>query len=148
VVLRNVVKLQENANADYGALYEGQESVSTQLRTALKKVEELARIDASMQRVVETLQSAAIGVDDASDSIRDYVDTLEADPKRLDEIESRLALMSVSSVSMDLLSTTYWRSGRTFEPSSRPLRRPENVRRGWSGTWRRRARSTWPGLGR
>jgi DNA repair protein RecN (Recombination protein N) len=93
VVLRNVAKLQENANAAYAALYEEQESVSAQLRTALKKVEELARIDASMQRVVETLQSAAIGVDDASDSIRDYLDTLEADPKRLDEIESRMALM-------------------------------------------------------
>jgi DNA repair protein RecN (Recombination protein N) len=93
VVLRNVAKLQENANAAYAALYEEQESVSTQLRTALKKVEELARIDASMQRVMETLQSAAIGVDDAADSIRDYMDTLEADPKRLDEIESRLALI-------------------------------------------------------
>jgi DNA repair protein RecN (Recombination protein N) len=56
-------------------------------------VEELAKIDGSLQRVVETLQSAAIGVDDASDSIRDYLDKLEADPKRLDEIESRLALI-------------------------------------------------------
>jgi DNA repair protein RecN (Recombination protein N) len=93
VVQRNVARLQENANAAYAALYEEQESVSTQLRTALKKVEELAKIDASMQRVVETLQSAAIGVDDASDSVRDYLDTLEADPKRLDEIESRMALM-------------------------------------------------------
>ena len=93
VVLRNVAKLQENANAAYAALYEEQESVSTQLRTALKKVEELARIDGSLERVVETLQSAAIGVDDASDAIRDYLDKLEADPKRLDEIESRLALM-------------------------------------------------------
>jgi DNA repair protein RecN (Recombination protein N) len=93
VVLRNVAKLQENANAAYAALYEEQESVSTQLRTALKKVEELARIDGSLQRVVETLQSAVIGVDDASDSIRDYLDKLEADPKRLDEIESRLALI-------------------------------------------------------
>jgi len=93
VVLRNVAKLQENANAAYAALYEEQESVSTQLRTALKKVEELAKIDSSMQRVVETLQSAAIGVDDASDSIRDYLDALEADPKRLDEIESRMALL-------------------------------------------------------
>jgi DNA repair protein RecN (Recombination protein N) len=92
-VQRNVAKLQENANAAYAALYEEQESASAQLRTALKKVEELARIDANMQRVVETLQSAAIGVDDASDSIRDYLDTLEADPKRLDEIESRMALM-------------------------------------------------------
>lgn len=93
IVLRNVAKLQDNANAAYAALYEEQASVSTQLRTALKKVEELARIDGSLQHVAETLQSAAIGVDDASDSIRDYMDKLEADPKRLDEIESRLALI-------------------------------------------------------
>src|SRR5579863_4791364 len=90
---RNMAKLQDNANAAYAALYEEQSSVSTQLRTALKRVEELARIDASLQRVVDTLQSAAIGVDDASDSIRDYMDKLEADPKRLEEIESRLALI-------------------------------------------------------
>ena len=76
VVLRNVAKLQENANAAYAALYEEQESVSTQLRTALKRVEELARIDASLDPVVETLKSAAIGVDDASDAIRDYLDRL------------------------------------------------------------------------
>jgi DNA repair protein RecN (Recombination protein N) len=93
VLLRNVTKLQENANAAYAALYEEQESVSTGLRTALKKVEELARIDGSLQHVAETLKSAAIGVDDASDAIRDYLDKLEADPKRLDEIESRLALI-------------------------------------------------------
>jgi DNA repair protein RecN (Recombination protein N) len=93
LVQRNMAKLQDNANAAYAALYEEQSSVSAQLRTALKKVEELARIDTSLQRVAETLQSAAIGVDDASDSIRDYMDKLEADPKRLDEIESRLALI-------------------------------------------------------
>jgi DNA repair protein RecN (Recombination protein N) len=93
VMLRNVGKLQDNANAAYGALYEEQESVSAQLRIALKKVEELARIDASLERVVETLKSAAIGVDEASDAIRDYLDKLEADPKRLDEIEARLALI-------------------------------------------------------
>jgi DNA repair protein RecN (Recombination protein N) len=92
-VLRNVAKLQENANAAYNALYEAEESVSSQLRTALKKLEELARIDGSLQRVVETLGSAAIGVDEASDAIRDYMDKLEADPKRLDEVEARLALM-------------------------------------------------------
>ncbi len=93
LVQRNMAKLQDNANAAYAALYEEQSSVSAQLHTALKKVEELARIDTSLQRVAETLQSAAIGVDDASDSIRDYMDKLEADPKRLDEIESRLALI-------------------------------------------------------
>jgi DNA repair protein RecN (Recombination protein N) len=93
VVLRNVARLQENANSAYQALYEAEESVSSQLRTALKKLEDLARIDGSLQRVAETLGSAAIGVDEASDAIRDYLDKLEADPKRLDEIESRLALI-------------------------------------------------------
>jgi DNA repair protein RecN (Recombination protein N) len=92
-VLRNVAKLQENANSAYGALYEAEESVSSQLRAALKKLEDLAKIDGSLQRVVETIGSAAIGVDEASDAIRDYLDKLEADPKRLDEIESRLALI-------------------------------------------------------
>ena len=32
-------------------------------------------------------------MDEASDAIRDYLDTLEADPKRLEEVESRLALI-------------------------------------------------------
>ncbi len=92
-VLRNVAKLQENANAAYAALYEAQESVSSQLRTALKRLEDLAKIDGSLERVVETLRTAAIGVDEASDSIRDYLEKLEADPKRLDDVEARLALI-------------------------------------------------------
>ena len=93
VVLRNVAKLQEAANVAYGLLYEAQESVSSQLRMALKKLEDLAKIDTSLERVAETLRAAAIGVDEASDAVRDYQDHLEADPKRLDEIESRLALI-------------------------------------------------------
>jgi DNA repair protein RecN (Recombination protein N) len=92
-VLRNVARLQENAGSAYNALYEAEASVSSQLRTALKKLEDLAGIDRSLQPVAETLRGAAIGVDEASDAIRDYLDKLEADPKRLDEVESRLALM-------------------------------------------------------
>ncbi len=92
-VLRNVAKLQENATSAYNALYEAEESVASQLRTALKKLEDLARIDASLLRVAETLRAAAIGVDEGSDAIRDYLDKLEADPKRLDEVEARLALI-------------------------------------------------------
>jgi DNA repair protein RecN (Recombination protein N) len=88
IVLRNVAKLQENAGAAYGIL-----SDASPIRTALKKVEDLAKIDASMERVAETLRGAAIGVDEASDAIRDYLENLEADPKRLDDIESRLALI-------------------------------------------------------
>ncbi len=93
LVLRNVAKLQENAGAAYAALYDSPESASAQVRTALKKVEELSRIDRSFEDVAETMRAAAIGINEASDRIRDYQDRLEADPQRLEDVESRLALI-------------------------------------------------------
>jgi len=93
LVLKNVARLQENANAAYAALYDSPESASVQVRVALKKLEELSRIDASLTPLLETLKSASIGVDEASFALRDYVDRLEADPDRLDKVESRLALI-------------------------------------------------------
>ncbi|HYL39397.1 MAG TPA: DNA repair protein RecN [Bryobacteraceae bacterium] len=93
LVLKNVARLQENAGAAYSALYDAPESASTQIRAALKKLEELGRIDASLQNTVETLRSAMIGIDEVADAVRDYLDRLEADPNRLEDVESRLALL-------------------------------------------------------
>jgi DNA repair protein RecN (Recombination protein N) len=93
LVLKNVARLQENADAAYSALYDSPESASAQVRAAMKKLEDLCRIDASLAPALETLKSAAIGVDEASYAIRDYLDRLEADPDRLENIESRLAMI-------------------------------------------------------
>jgi DNA repair protein RecN (Recombination protein N) len=93
LVLKNVARLQESANAAFSALYDSPESASAQVRIGMKKLEELSRIDASLAPVLETLKSAAIGVDEASFAIRDYLDRLEADPDRLEHVDSRLALI-------------------------------------------------------
>jgi DNA repair protein RecN (Recombination protein N) len=93
LVLKNVARLQESANAGYSALYDAPESASSQIRVAIKKLEELCRIDASLQGTLETLRSAEIGVGEASRAVRDYLDRLEADPDRLEHVESRLALI-------------------------------------------------------
>jgi DNA repair protein RecN (Recombination protein N) len=93
LVLKNVAKLQEHAGGAYAALYDSPDSAATQIRIALKKLEELCRIDGSLQASAETVRSAMIGVDEASDSVRHYLDRLEADPNRLEEVESRLALI-------------------------------------------------------
>ena len=93
LVLKNVAKLQESANAAYSALYDAPESASSQIRVAIKKLEDLCRIDGSLQATLDTLRSAEIGVGEASHAVRDYVDRLEADPDRLEHIESRLALI-------------------------------------------------------
>ncbi len=93
LVLRNVTRLQENANAAWSALYDAPESAATQLRIAVKKIDELCRIDASLAGVLEMLKPAEIAVAEASGALRDYLDKLDADPGRLEEVESRLALL-------------------------------------------------------
>jgi DNA repair protein RecN (Recombination protein N) len=93
LVLKNVARLQENADAAYSALYDSPESASAQVRMALKKLEDLCRIDGSLASVLDILKTAAIGVDEASDAIRDYRERLESDPDRLENVESRLALI-------------------------------------------------------
>src|SRR5262249_35913329 len=89
-VLKNVARLQEQANAAYAALYDSPSSASAQVRTALKKLEELCRIDEKLEATLETLKAATIGIDEASDACRDYLDRLESDPDRLEDVESRL----------------------------------------------------------
>jgi len=92
-VLRNVVKLEETAGAAYAALYENPESVTAQLHAVVKRLEELGRIDESMQDVVAALEPARIAVDEAAHSLSHYLGKLEADPARLEEIETRLAAL-------------------------------------------------------
>jgi DNA repair protein RecN (Recombination protein N) len=92
-VLRNVVRLQETAGAAYSALYEDPESVAAQLHTVVKRLEELGRIDESMREVVTALEPARIAVDEASHALSHYLGKLEADPARLEEIETRLAAL-------------------------------------------------------
>jgi DNA repair protein RecN (Recombination protein N) len=92
-VQKNVTRLQEAASAAYAALYDAQESASAQLRTAERRTEELARIDASLAGVLESIKTAAIAVEDSAGTLRDYLDRLEADPARLDAIESRLEIL-------------------------------------------------------
>ncbi len=92
-VLRNVVRLQESAEAAYAALYEDPESVSAQLRLVQKRLEEVARIDEDLRDVLAALQPAAIGIEEASHALRNYLGKLESDPGRLEEIETRLAAL-------------------------------------------------------
>ena len=92
-VLRNVTKLQESASAAWTALYDAPDSAATQLRLALRRIDELCQIDTSLDSLAETLKPAVIAVDEASNALRDYLDRLDLDPGRLEEVESRLATL-------------------------------------------------------
>lgn len=90
-IQKNVTRLEESATAAYALLYEDQTSVTAQLKVAQRRIEELARIDESFQPVVEALKPASIAIDDASHTLRDYLGKLEADPQRVEAIETRMA---------------------------------------------------------
>jgi len=47
-ILQNMTRLQENSAAAYALLYDSPESATTQLRLALKRLDELTRIDESL----------------------------------------------------------------------------------------------------
>ncbi len=92
-VLQNVARLQEHAGAAFDALYESPDSALTRTRQALRRLEELARIDASLEPARDELRQAEIAIEEASYALRDYLSRLEANPARLEQVESRLAVL-------------------------------------------------------
>jgi DNA repair protein RecN (Recombination protein N) len=92
-VLQNCARLQEAAHTAYAALYDSPDAVLSQMRAALRRLEELCRIDPRLDPVRESLQPALVAVEEASYAVRDYLSGLEADPARLEEIEMRLAAL-------------------------------------------------------
>lgn len=92
-MLANVTKLSQAAGEAYGALYEAPESALASLKTAIRRAEELARIDPSLGATLDAMRQAEIMLNEAAFAIRGYLDRLEADPARLEEVESRLAAL-------------------------------------------------------
>jgi DNA repair protein RecN (Recombination protein N) len=104
-ILQNVTKLQENASGAFASLYDSPDSATTQLKTALKRLDELVRIDDSLAETATGLKQAAVQVDEAAYALRDYLGKLEGDPARLDVVETRLE-------ALDKLKRKY---GKTIE---------------------------------
>lgn len=90
-VLQNVSRLEENAAAAFAALYESEDSSLARLRQAARRLDEICRIDPALRDVRAALGPAEIAIEEAAFSLRDYLGRLEADPARLEYVESRLA---------------------------------------------------------
>jgi DNA repair protein RecN (Recombination protein N) len=92
-VLQNVQRLEEAASTAYTAVYDGPESALSLTHLAAKKIEDLCRIDSSLEGLREHLKNAGLSLQEVSYALRDYLSRLEANPPRLEEIEARLAAL-------------------------------------------------------
>ena len=90
-ILQNVQRLEEAAAAAYAAVYDGDDTALSRVRSAAKRLDELCRIDPSLEALREHLSAADLGLQEVAYGLRDYLGRLEANPGRLDEVENRLA---------------------------------------------------------
>ena len=90
-VLQNVQRLEEAAGTAYAAVYDSPASAVALTRVAARRVDELCRIDSSLEGLREHLQAADLSLQEVSYTLRDYLSRLEANPARLEEVETRLA---------------------------------------------------------
>lgn len=89
----NAGRLLDTAGAAFEALYESPESALSVVKSVARKLDDLAKIDNQMEAMRQSLEPALIAIQDAADSLRDYLGRVEANPARLEEIETRLAAL-------------------------------------------------------
>lgn len=94
--LANAEQLRELADEAQLALYEGDEervSALDQLQASVRALSGLARLDPSTVPLGEAAEALSYQLEDLSGSLREYRDRIELDPRRLNQVEERLALI-------------------------------------------------------
>jgi DNA repair protein RecN (Recombination protein N) len=89
----NAGRLAELSGEAHGALYEDEAAVLTRLGHVYRKIEDLARIDPRFSPYLEGRAAVRAQLDDLALFLRDYRESLQVTPGRLDEIENRLVLV-------------------------------------------------------
>ncbi|MBF0308062.1 MAG: DNA repair protein RecN [Magnetococcales bacterium] len=83
-------KLLTSLEEALARLTEGNPSASGLLSRALPHVEEMARLDESLEPLVATLQSLSYDLEEAGARLGHYRDALELDPAELENLEERI----------------------------------------------------------
>lgn len=92
---KNIEKLSNLSEESYAYLYENREATLSTLDKVLRNVSELAEYESNFKEYLETLETAKAILEDLSITIRDFKNSLRFSPKRLEEIENRLAEISL-----------------------------------------------------
>jgi DNA repair protein RecN (Recombination protein N) len=89
--LANLGALQQTSGRLLERLYDGEPSVHAELAQALGELDELLGFDQRIAQIRELVEGAAIQLEEAASSLRQYLDGLDLDPSLMDQVETRLA---------------------------------------------------------
>ncbi|MBI2994078.1 MAG: DNA repair protein RecN, partial [Gammaproteobacteria bacterium] len=88
--LANAARLLETLQQVASGLYEGEVASQAQTGRAVRELQDLERFDARLAAIRSLLETALIQIDEAAAELRHYLERLELDPARLNEVEQRL----------------------------------------------------------
>jgi DNA repair protein RecN (Recombination protein N) len=92
-ILSNIANLKYLSETAFAILRDEEGSVLEKLAMVTKSVEEINRFDRSSDELLRILKDAEAILQDAGDTLREIKERYDCDPARLDEVESRLALI-------------------------------------------------------
>jgi DNA repair protein RecN (Recombination protein N) len=89
--MKHSARLGKFAAQAEAMLYNDDDSVTSRLHYLLQRASELRNLDPALMTYLEPLSQAKTLISEASYELRNYTKSLEADPSRLEELESRLS---------------------------------------------------------
>ncbi len=89
--LNNVEKLSTLSDEAYRLLYEDNDAIVAKLGRVSKLVEELSEYESGFGEYPESIESAHAVLEDLAIFVRDFKNSIEFSPSRLEEIENRLS---------------------------------------------------------
>lgn len=89
-ILAGAERLASGAGRIHEILYGEHGSILEKLTEILRQLEDLAKIDDSLSTHLKTCESAQYQLEDIAFALRDYAQSIEVDPYRLEEVEKRI----------------------------------------------------------
>jgi DNA repair protein RecN (Recombination protein N) len=90
LLLANTAKLAEAADAAEQSLYTGETAAVDIVAKAETRVSDAAALDPRLKEPLDLIRAARANLEEAARSINAYAGQIEADPQRLEQIESRI----------------------------------------------------------
>jgi len=89
-ILNHAERLHAAAHLGYEGLYGEEGSVIGRVAALLSKLKEAQAIDPRLKEAVDACETGVASIQDAAAQLRDYRESVEFDPERLEQVEARL----------------------------------------------------------